>query len=436
MKTQIAAYCQENKTRLAEILTDLVRIPSENRAPYGSEESCQNYVKDSLNQSGFQPVSYLPTQVAELETHPLFWPGRSYENRPNVVGKRSGSGNGRSLLLSGHIDTVPAGSQPWTTDPFSGKEEGNLIYGRGSMDMKSGIAINLFIAEALNDLGIELQGDLTIESVVDEEFGGVNGTLAGRVRGDLADAAIITEPSSGRICPAQRGGRTVHLTFRAPNKGILSSRQGAGVVDQLRIFLNALPEFEKIRSISAPAHPAYAHLENPVPVTVARIQTAPWGTSEPPNVPPVCQLELFWQTMPGESLDVIDTQFNNWFDSLLSQYPEVFQEHPQIEYPIRWLSASAISEDEPLVQEFTKIIQKTTGIAPLIQGIEGPCDMYVFHTYGVPAILWGAHGANAHMPDEYVELDSMVNAAEGLLHFVCHWCGIQHDKSDKISDDQ
>ena len=144
--------------------------------------------------------------------------------------------------------------------------------------MKAGTASNLFVVETLSELGIALAGDLTFEAVVDEEFGGVNGTLAGRLMGYNGDAAILSEPTAVRVCPAQRGGRMVHLTFTAPNGGILAPTGGAGVTEQLRLFLNALPEFVRLRRAEAPAHPLYAHLDDPVPVTVARIHTAPWGT--------------------------------------------------------------------------------------------------------------------------------------------------------------
>ena len=60
---------------------------------------------------------------------------------------------------------------------------------------------------------------------------------------------------------------------------------------------------------------------------------------------------------------------------------------------------------------------------PSIAGIEGPCDMYAFHQFGIPTVLWGPRGSNTHMPDEYVEIDSLVESAKALLAFVCSWCG-------------
>lgn len=420
----LSSYVEGRKEQLVSLLADLVRLPSENRAPLGAELACQQYIADRLRHAGWQPNLYSPDSVPGIATHPLYWPGRDYTHRPNLGATRAGAGGGQSLILSGHIDTVPAGSMHWSRPPFGGKIEGNRLYGRGSFDMKAGIASNLFVVEALQELGIRLAGDLTFEAVVDEEFGGVNGTLAGRLAGYTAAAAVIAEPSAGRICPAQRGGRTVHITFAAPNGGILSTASGAGVTEQLRLFLNALPGFVQLRRIAAPVHPLYAHLEDPVPVTVARIHTAPWGTGEPPNVPPVCRLELFWQAMPGESLDTIDSQFNGWFNDFLAANPGAFGVPPSIVHPIRWLPGSAISPAHPLVRQFSEAVEIAGVSQPKICGIEGPCDMYVFHEFNIPALLWGPRGGNAHMPDEYVEIDSLVESTKALLTFVCQWCGV------------
>src|SRR5574337_1804375 len=212
-EAKLCGYVDGRRERLIEIVRDLVRIPSENAPPTGSEEACQQYVAERLRRQGWEPDLYTLDEVKGLREHALFWPGRNYARRPNVGARKPGRGGGRSLVLSGHIDTVPRGTQPWTHDPFGGEVDGNRLYGRGSNDMKGGVAANLFVVEALRELGVELRGALVFETVVDEEFGGVNGTLAGRLRGYNADAAVISEPSFLRICPAQRGGRTAHITL-------------------------------------------------------------------------------------------------------------------------------------------------------------------------------------------------------------------------------
>ncbi len=423
IEKDILQYVDSRRDDLIDILQTLVRTPSENTPPTGAEAACQSFCEASLKSCGFTTDLYLLGDVPGLAGHPLYFPGRDYNGRPNLAARRTGSGGGRSLILSGHIDTVPRGTLPWTRDPFSAHIENGRLYGRGSNDMKAGIATNLFVARALRDLDIHLRGDLTIESVVDEEFGGVNGTLAGRLRGYLADAAIISEPSFLRVCPSQRGGRTAHITFQVPSDGILSDTMEAGVSAQLAWFLSQVPVFAQQRRASAPPHFAYAHLSNPVPVSILKIHTGPWGSSEPMATATSCQVELFWQTMPGEELAAIDAQFHDWFNRTIAARPDLFSGSPKVEFPIRWLPASSISPGAALVRELSACAAEVLGAEPPVAGIEGPCDMFIFQQhFGIPAVLWGARGANTHLADEYVELDTVVDAAKSLLLFVYRWC--------------
>jgi acetylornithine deacetylase len=420
---RLADYVDTHRDVLIGDLSALVRIPSENTPPVGAESACQSYCHGVLQACGFDAELYELSQVSGLESHPLYFPGRDYRGRPNVAARLRGTGGGRSLILSGHIDTVPRGAAAWTRDPFGAQIEDRRLYGRGSNDMKAGIAANLFAARAIHGLGLTLAGDLTIESVVDEEFGGVNGTLAGRVRGYLADAAIISEPTFLEICPAQRGGRVAHITFTIPNSGILDDAMEAGVADQLAWFLTRLPEFARLRRESAPAHPAYARMANPVPVSVLKISTGAWGATEPLTTAASCQLELYWQTMPGEDRSTIDRQFTGWLNETVAQRPGLFPAAPKIEFPLRWLPGASIPETAPLVREFAASVETALGIAPKIAGLRGPCDMYVFpDAFAIPALLWGVSGSNTHMPDEYVELDSLIAATKALLLFVYRWC--------------
>jgi acetylornithine deacetylase len=414
----LVAHVDRRRDRLIEITRDLIRIPSENIPPHGSERGCQEYIANALRAAGVQPDVYELGEVTGLLEHPLFVPGRDYTNRPNVGARVAGANGGRSLVLSGHIDTVPRGTQPWTHDPFGADLEGNRIYGRGSNDMKAGVATNLFVIETIRDLGLQLDGDLLFESVVDEEFGGVNGTLGGRVRGFNADAAVISEPSFLRVCPAQRGGRIAHITFRSEGGILTESKFPSGAIPQLTTFLSRLPEFAAQRTARATAHELYAHTPDPVPVSVTKVFTAPWGTSEPITPPESCKVELYWQLMPGETQCDVEREFFAWLDS-------VYDTRPEVEFPIRWLPGSAILKSSPLVREIAECAEAVTGAPPPIVGIEGPCDMYVFQqAFATPAVLWGARGGNTHAADEYVEIDSLIAAAKALLLFVCRWCRI------------
>jgi acetylornithine deacetylase len=126
---------------------------------------------------------------------------------------------------------------------------------------------------------------------------------------------------------------------------------------------------------------------------------------------------LYWQAAPGESREAVEGDFFEWLRS-------VFPEPPQVVFPIRWLPGSAISAADPLVEQLRACASEVLGREPLIQGLEAPCDMYVLHQLQIPAVVWGPTGGNAHVPDEYVEIDSLIQSTQILLRFVCDWCGV------------
>jgi acetylornithine deacetylase len=424
MDSQLTDYVEQNSGRLVQTLQELVRIPSENTAPTGAEGECQKYVAQFLSKIGWDPLLYSMDDVPGLEEHPLYLKGRDYQNRPNVGARRKGTGGGRSLLLSGHIDTVPVGSTNWTRDPFGGEVDGNRLYGRGSCDMKGGVATNLFVLECLHKLNIPLAGDLLFESVIDEEFGGVNGTLAGRLKGFNADAVVLSEPSFLRICPANLGGRTAHIFLRASGGILDTSIAEPGVVEQLTFLLAKVKDFADQRRRNAKVHPLYQHIaDNPVPLNVGNVTTGPWGTGEPPTVPLECKVSIFWESMPGEKQEDIDREFLDWITSLPKLPGSPFRRPLEFEFDGRYLHGSAISPEEPLVTELSDCVTRVLGNPPLVVGEEAPCDMFAFHQVThTPAVLWGSRGANFHAADEYVEIDSLIDAAKVLLVFANQWC--------------
>lgn len=417
-------YVEKNSATLIHLAQELVRIPSENTPPTGMELACQKKIADSLELLGWKPSLYELNEVVGLPDHPLFVSGRNYLGRPNLGCRIPGKGGGRSLVLSGHIDTVPQGTQPWSREPFGGHLEGNRLYGRGANDMKGGISTNLFVLAALKELEITLAGDLIFESVIDEEFGGVNGTLAGRLQGFNGEAAVLSEPSFLRICNAQRGGRTVHITLQASGGILTEAKFPVGITDQLRYLLNRLPDFSELRRRTNPGHPDFMNHPDPVPASITKISTGPWGTKEPITVPETCQIEFYWQTMPGETQIEVEKQFLQWLESITNEAPGLFPRLPRIAFPIRWLPGSAISPEEPLVRELAECVVRAQNRRPEVAGLEGPCDMFVFHHFGIPAVCWGARGGNTHGADEYLEIDSLIAATKALLLFVCRWCGV------------
>jgi acetylornithine deacetylase len=413
------------KPDLFRTVAELVRIPSENLPPAGNEAACQKHVARRLCELGLRPDVYLVGDAEGLAVHPEYWPGRDYTERPNVNAVLAGSGGGRSLILSGHIDTVPIDTPaPWKHDPLAAACVDGRMYGRGAWDMKAGVAMNLTVLLALHQAGIRLKGDLTFETVVDEEFGGANGTLAARLRGYGADAAVLGEPTSLCICPAQRGGRVAHILLRGSGGMLATDASPARAVDQLGYVLTRLPEFSAHRAGRVPVDPYYATCAEPFAVWVTNLSTGAWGWTQPMTVPEQCRVELYWQTMPEEEGEDVRREFLEWWDAIIGQRAELFPVRPEIVWPMRWLPGSAIPAGSGLVREFREAAA-STGVEAEVRGLDAPGDMYIFQKcFGIPALMWGPDGANAHQADEYVDLESLHAATRALLHFVVRWCGV------------
>ena len=434
LERRLSCAARACRDRLVKTIGDLVRTPSENTPPTGTELECQRYVRERLEALGLETDLYDPGGVPGLTGHPLYRPGRDYADRPNVAATRRGSGGGKSLLLSGHIDTVPRGSTSWSRDPFGAAVEGNRLYGLGSNDMKGGVAAMLMALEVLKESGVRLRGNLLVETVVDEEFGGVNGTLAARLRGHNADAAVLCEPSQNVICPAQTGGRTAHITLRSLEGGILAEgTPQAPLVDQVHYFLGKVGEFVRKRRRSAPLHELYSASADPVPAWVTKIWYGGWGTKEPITLPGKCRIEFYWQTMPGEDKEKIDREFYAWLEDLTAARSDLFLQRPDVSFPIQWLPASAIDSRNELVTTLAGTFRGVTGVQPQVRGIGGPCDMFVFHQhFNTPAVLFGPIGGNTHAPDEWVDIDSAIVTVETLARFICRWCLVDWEGSSTV----
>jgi len=374
---------------------------------------------------GIEPDVYDICDVPGLVEHPQFWPGRNYRGRSNVNGFLGG-GPGRSLILSGHIDTVPVDTpEPWLHHPLDAEQRDGLLYGRGAWDMKAGVAMNLTVLRAIRESGAKLEGKLLFETVVDEEFGGANGTLAARLRGHNADAAVIGETTSLRICPAQRGGQVVHILLKGRGGMLFEDGSNGRVSEQLAYLLGKLPEFARHRQSRVAVDPYFKTCRDPFAVWASNIATGRWGWTQPLTLPAQCRLELYWQTMPEETAEEVRIEFFDWWESILAARPELFRVKPEVTFPMRWLPGCSIPRETQLVREFAVAAESLDAGAP-VEGLDAPSDMFIFQQcFRIPALMWGPAGGNAHQADEYVEIESLFTATRVLLRFVSRWCGIE-----------
>ena len=209
-KEIVYKWLDEHTDEAVALLKDLIRIPSVN--PYFEDEddlkregNAQRYLQKYIEKIGFRTELTYPDaeKLKKYEGMAGYCGDHTFEDRPNLYGELKGTGNGRSIFLSGHMDVVQTGSK-WTHDPFSADQVGDKIYGRGTCDMKGGIAAMTIAVKAIQEAGIKLKGDVKIGTVVDEEAGGM-GTLALVAEGYRADGCIITEPTHLNLAPLCRG---------------------------------------------------------------------------------------------------------------------------------------------------------------------------------------------------------------------------------------
>jgi acetylornithine deacetylase len=402
----------------------LVRIPSINQPPGGDEYRCQKHVADELKNLGLSPEVYYLDDVPGLKNHKTYWPGRDYTKRPNVTACYKGMGTGRSLTLSGHIDTVPLGLKPWIYDPFEGTVSDGKIYGLGSYDMKGGIAVILTVLKTISGLKIGLEGDLIAESVVDEEFGGVNGTLAGRVREKATDGMVIVEPTELSIIRGTFGGRTAHLTI----KGSEGIKQGETAEATARVA-HLLKWIEIFRERRGQRFTEWNGGEKyPAPVWVTKIHAGGWGTDVPVAIPAEVKVELYWQLLPWEEQKQVDKEFYGCLNDMVADDSNDFDAIPEVEFPIRFMPGTQIDQDTPIVQTLRDCAGSILAVPPAVKIMPAPTDMFTVHRdFDIPCVLFGPGGANAHASDEYVIIDDLVNTAKALSLFAVQWCGAAPD---------
>lgn len=419
---KIGKIIDDMQTEIVDIACRLVRTPSVNHPPDGDELACQELVAELFRSTGLQTELYYPEDVPGFRDHPQYFPGRDYKKRPNVIATRPGSGGGKSLLLSGHIDTVPYNSNGWSMDPFAGHIYEGKLYGLGSFDMKGGIAAMIGAALALKQSGSNLRGDLFFETVVDEEFAGVNGTLAGRLHGKPVDAAIIPEPSSGVIHNGVKGGMVAHINLSGPSGILIHDEEPGRAVRQLAHFLRWVDIWRERRRNLIRGWQTGGF--DPVPVWVTKIQAGGWGYGQPITVPGEVQVELYWQLVPGEEEVQVKDEFHSWLQEMAAADSENFPVVPGYSFPLRFMPASEIPADNLLVQTLSTSVQEVTGKQPQIFPLPAPSDLYLLQRdFHVPSVHYGPGGANAHAADEHVVIQDIIDCAKVFAYFILDWCG-------------
>lgn len=414
-KVAIDQWVDRHRDEMLEVIGELIRIPTENRPPVGDELAGQEFFHRLLTRYGAKTDLFYLHEVEGLTEHEAYWPGREYANRPNVVGTFTGSGGGRSLGFSSHMDTASRDPLPWEeSEPFSGEIKGDRLYGRGSYDMKAALIASLYAVRAVREAGISLRGDVIVESVVDEEWGGSNGTLAARLRGYNPDAFVVPEPSHMVICPAHLGVRLFRITARG-DAGMRFG--GEGLANPVLAMNRVIEEFTKFAAErqAMPLPPVYEG-GDPPPIDIMGIHAEGYG------VPRECTLDFHLHCFLGETEVGVN--------EAVRQFVERMQAHPDlegvtlsVEPTSRFIEPTSIPVDHPIVECAVEAMEDVPGREPIVRGAPFACDAFIFNKYSPsPALILGPGGARAHAADEYVLVEDLVDLVRIYARMIVAWC--------------
>lgn len=399
-----------DRERLAADLRDLIRIPSVT----GSEEAVAAWATTALREAGLA-VEELATDHDALRSDPA-WPGQEMPRTslPVVIG-RAGRPGGRRLILSGHLDVVPAGDPAtWTADPWAAELRDGEVYGRGACDMKGGVAAILAAVRSLGasgDLG-RLSGELLVVLVSSEEDGG-QGTLAAIRAGATADLAVIAEPSGLDIVVAHAGAITFRLTVPGRAAHASRRREGVSALDKLWVVARALEADEERRN-AAETDPIMTELGMPYPTMIGIVSGGEWASTVLDRV----VAEGRYGVRLGQTDADAEAELRACVATACAA-DEFLRDHPvEVEITGARFGSARVPKDHPLALGLAAAAESVTGRRPELLGAPYGADMRLFVNVGeTPCVIFGpgdvrvAHSADEHVPLGEVEACAAVLAA-------------------------
>ena len=413
------------RTEILAWLQDFVRCPSENRPPTGQESVAQDFLSNACAQEGLETQEFLPTEVPDIEKHRYWLRGREYpEGRRNLVARWGAAAGkrGRSLLFSGHADVAPHEPDNWKVcRPFEPRLLDGRLYGRGTADMKGGMAAAFWALKILKEMGFAPSGDILFESIVDEEFAGGNGTLAGRLAGYNADLAVLTEPTRMQVCPACLGAFLGDVTLRGkagmPYMGseIPNPIVGAGRV------IEHFQEWQKTWRTEN-SHPLFQEPGKQLNLVLSGIRSILPGELEQMGTPLVTAISWIIWCYPGMTEAEFSRRFNDFWKERFSSDPVLGLFSPEIQPTYHFVRPWETSADHPGVKSIVEAYRAVTGSDPEVGGAPFSCDLGVYgDPGGMPCLILGPRGDNLHAPDEWVLLEDIYSLTEIFAVLATRW---------------
>lgn len=386
-------------SEMVGLLVESVRCPSVT----GSERQVADLYSAWMSDIGWQP------QLRELrEARDLG--SEEPADRANLVVRR-GCPGAPLVVLNGHLDVVPVGPlDAWTLSPFSGDLVDGRVVGRGSVDMKGGIAAAIWALRALELAGIELSCEVELQLVVGEEQTG-SGTRFAASELDLGSvaAAIVLEPSDNQIVVVNTGLQFFEVTVEGKAAHTSAPWAGVDAFEKLLTVREAMMSVAERRSRSY-AHPLFEHLPTALPFAIGTVSAGTYRASVPATASMSGRIGL----MPGESPDQARLEYAAAVAEVANQSDWLITHPPTMSWTTRGLAGWETAQDEQVVLALTSALQQTAGQAR-VAGFTAGTDAAVYGAARIPTVVFGPGDvALAHAPDECVSVTDVALAAETL----------------------
>jgi acetylornithine deacetylase len=372
------------------LLRDLIAIPSINPSlvPGASgEREIAAYVGARLRAGGM-----------DVEMYDVL-PGR-----PNVVGIADGREPGPTLMFCGHLDTVGVEGM---RAPFDPVERDGSLYGRGSQDMKGGVAAMIHAAESVLQRGGLRKGRLIVAAIADEEYASAGADAL--VTRCTADYAVIPEPTDLEVGVAHKGFSSAEIVMHGRAAHGSRPADGRDAILRMGRVLAAL----ELRD-----HWLQAQPPNPWLGTASLHASTIRGGGELSSYPASCCLQFERRTLPGEPLTAAEDDLRRIVGDLASVDPEITAD-------IRLLLARpayALDPSHPWPASVLRACGQR-GWPPKAAGLSFWTDAAILGAHGVRTVLFGPGGAGLHGPEEYVRIDDVIRCRDVLIDLVEAWCG-------------
>jgi len=394
---RINSWVEQNRDTCITFLQGFIAAPSPSR----NEREAAEYLAEGMRQFGFNVV-----KVDELF---------------DVMGTIKGQGKGKTLLLNGHIDHVPAGEM---VDPWSGKvlpgepfgERGEVIYGRAACDMKAAVAAMVLAGAMLNDLGIELEGDYKVAGVALEEVGGA-GTMSTITDSQfLGDVVLIGEATNMQLALGHRGsmkmtvvvkGRSCHAS--APERGINALYKAIKMIEKIRTDIEPV----------LPNHPIYGRTS----LVVTQIEVSPKATNV---VPEECIFHIDCRHSPNFTHE----DLYNSLKQIVTELQTIDPEFEATVLPSPIINEKRFSGFYTDPAKFSIVAETVDTIKEIYKEPElgvwtFATDGRIYSRLGIPVIGFGpGEEKYAHTQEDHVRVNDYLDTIKVYGYLACKICGI------------